>query len=294
MSNAPLLVTGASGKLGRRVVELLLDRGEKNVIATTRKPASLDDLAKRGVTVRAADFDDERSLVAAFRGAERLLLISTDALDTPGKRLAQHRTAIRAAEAAGVTHVVYTSLTNPYPGSPISIAEDHRLTEAALESSTLGFTALRNDLYADIFLQTLPAAIAQGRLVDARGDGKTAFVTREDCARIAASALASDFSGRRTLEVTGPQSISSADVASLLGRLTGKTIEHLSLPNEAYVAALVEHGLPHPFASLLASFDAAISKGDLAPVSSAVQDLTGKAPTSLETFLTENRAALGV
>jgi uncharacterized protein YbjT (DUF2867 family) len=82
--------------------------------------------------VRAATFDDESSLVAAFRGAERLLLVSTDALDTPGKRLAQHRAAIRAAEAVGVRHVVYTSLTNPYPGSPIGIAEDHRLTEAAL------------------------------------------------------------------------------------------------------------------------------------------------------------------
>jgi NAD(P)H dehydrogenase (quinone) len=293
MSNAPLLVTGASGKLGRRVVELLLERGEKNLIATTRNPASLEDLAKRGVTVRAATFDDESSLVAAFRGAERLLLVSTDALDTPGKRLAQHRAAIRAAEAAGVRHVVYTSLTNPYPGSPIGIAEDHRLTEAALESSKLEFTVLRNDLYADLFLQALPPAIAQGRLVDARGNGKTAFVTREDCARVAAAALASGFTGRRTLEVTGSEALSSADVAGLVGRITGKKIEHLSLPGDVYVNVLVEHGLPRPFAEVLSSFDAAILKGDLAPVSNAVRDLTGKEPIRLEAFLTENRAALG-
>jgi NAD(P)H dehydrogenase (quinone) len=160
-------------------------------------------------------------------------------------------------------------------------------------SSKLEFTVLRNDLYADLFLQALPPAIAQGRLVDARGNGKTAFVTREDCARVAAAALASGFTGRRTLEVTGSEALSSADVAGLVGRITGKKIEHLSLPGDVYVNVLVEHGLPRPFAEVLASFDAAILKGDLAPVSNAVRDLTGKEPIRLEAFLTENRAALG-
>ncbi len=111
--NQTLLVTGASGQLGRRVVELLLEAGAGTVVAATRDPAKLADLAARGAVVRRADFDDEASLVEAFQGVDRLLLISTDALDRPGRRLAQHEAAVRAAVSAGVGHIVYTSLTNP-------------------------------------------------------------------------------------------------------------------------------------------------------------------------------------
>src|SRR5882672_414634 len=149
MSQA-LLVTGASGQLGRRVVELLLEaKPGRPIIALSRQPRKLDDLARLGVEVRAADFDDPASLPTAFRGVGRALLVSTDAV---GRRIAQHRAAIDAAARVGVAHLVYTSMPNPGPENEALVARDHRETEAALVASPLGFTILRNNLYIDLSL----------------------------------------------------------------------------------------------------------------------------------------------
>src|SRR5215217_4903439 len=202
-----LLVTGASGHLGQRVIELLLEANAGHVIAATRTPEKLAHLAARDVEVRKADFGDPSSLAVAFAGVDRLLLISTDALDGTDRRQVQHRNAINAAAQAGVKHVVYTSLTNPEPSSPIAIAPDHYATEQALAASSLDWTVLRNNLYADLFLQSLPHAVATGQLVAASGTGGAGFVTREDCARAAAAALAASSSGRTTLDITGPASV---------------------------------------------------------------------------------------
>ena len=145
-----LLVTGAAGHLGQRVLHHLVDTLRvpgNRIIATTRKPESLSAWAVKGVVVRTADFENTASLTDAFRGAGRLLLISTDAIDRPGRRLAQHKNAIDAAVQAGVSHVVYTSMPEP-EGSPVVFAPDHAGTEAALAASTLpGWTVLRNHWY---------------------------------------------------------------------------------------------------------------------------------------------------
>lgn len=292
MSGSALLVTGASGHLGRRVLELLLDRKAGPLIATTRNPDSLKELAARGVEVRRADFDNEADLARAFRGAGRVLLISTDALDRPGRRVAQHRAAIRALEAAGVKHVVYTSLPNPYPGSPVAIADDHRETEAALAASRLDFTILRNNLYTELLLQSLKSAIASGQFVTARGTGATAYVTREDCARAAAAALAEPSTGRRTLDVTGPAALTGDELVAIASELAGRKIVHVPVPPDALIQGMVEHGLPRPVAELFASFDVGIQKGDLSGITDTVQRLTGRAPQSVRDFLSAHRAAL--
>lgn len=291
-SRTSLLVTGASGQLGRRVVELLLEADRGPIVALTRRPDALADLAARGVEVRGADFEREAELVAAFRGAGRVLLVSTDALDRPGRRVAQHRAAIRALVAAGARHVVYTSLANPHPGSPVTIAPDHRETEAALADTSLDLTILRNNLYTDLLLATLPAAVASGKLVDARERGAAAFVTREDCARAAAAALAADTTGRRTVDVTGPAALTSVEVAAIAAEVAGRPVVHLSVAPEALVAGMVEHGVPRAVAELYASFDVAIARGELAAVTGAVGELTGRPPRSVRDFLVEHRAAL--
>lgn len=290
MQNGPFLVTGASGQLGRRVVELLLEGGAGPVIATTRSVDKLTRLAAQGIEVRSADFSNPVGLKNAFAGAKRLLIISTDALE-PGKRLVAHNGAIEAAVAAGVEHIVYTSLTNPGPDSPITFAVDHRETEALLVESGIPHTILRNNLYTDLFLMSAPQAIKSGQLFAATGQGRAGYVTREDCARAAAAALMRE-TETKTYDVTGPDLVSQADLAAILSDLSGKTIAYVPITVDDLRAGMIANGLPPTTADAFASFDEAIAKGHMAVSTNAVKDLTGKAPASVRDFLGKNAASL--
>ncbi len=289
---ATLLVTGASGHLGRRVVELLLEAGAGHLIATTRHPDKLADLAARGVEIRQADFDDPESLSGAFAGADRLLLISTDIFDGTDRRMNQHRNAVKAAEQAGVKHVVYTSLTNPGPESPILLAPDHHATEQALDASSLDWTVLRNNMYTENLLQGLPRAIETGKWVAAAGDGAASYVTREDCARAAAAALAATTSGRTTLDISGPAALTHAEIAQIASELVDRPIEYVAVEPGALKAGVVAAGLPEIVAGLIVSFDEAVAQGKLAVASTAVADLTGTPAQSVGDFLKAHRQQL--
>ena len=289
--SATLLVTGASGQMGRRVVELLLESHDGPIIAATRSPQNLADLAVRGVEVRYANFDEPASLATAFAGVDRLLLISTDALGEPNKRLNQHVAAVTAAEQAGVKHVVYTSLVNA-DDTPVIFAPDHAGTEQALAASSLGWTVLRNNLYMDLLIQTVSQGYQMGSIYSAAGDGKTAYITREDCARAAAAALAAPFDGTRILNITGPQALSAAEIAGIASGLTGKSLSYTFVPLEAVIQGMVGVGLPQPLAETFASIDTAIAAGKMAAVSPAFEELTGHAPTSALDFLKAHEAAL--
>jgi NAD(P)H dehydrogenase (quinone) len=286
-----ILVSGASGHLGRRVVENLLGRvAPSSIVATTRKPESLAELAARGVLVRHADFDDDATMVAAFAGVDRALLISTDSLDKPGHRAAQHRRAIQAFARAGVKYLAYTSIVNPV-GSLIAVSKDHVETEQALAESGLHYTVLRNDMYSDYALDSAKRALASGSVVNARGSGKIGFVTRADCAAIAAAVLVEPPAGNQTLDVTGPEALDNAAFAAILSKLSGKAIGVQSIPVAALVDGMVQHGLLRHLAEILCSFDAGIAAGELAVVSDSVERFTGKKPESLADFLTRERSA---
>lgn len=284
-SKQTLLVSGASGQLGRRVVELLLEAGETQIIATTRTPEKLADLAERGVSVRYASFDEADSMTTAFSGADRLLLISTDAV---GVRQAQHVAAIKAAVAVGVKHLLYTSLVSA-DDTPVTLAPDHVVTEAALASSGLGYTILRNNIYADMLIDTLELARALGgNLYSAVGDGKIAYVTREDCAQAASAALAASFDGQRQLDITGPEALSQADIAQIATALNPQQpITYVPLPPEVLKDNLIKANLPEPIADLIVSFDLAAAQGKQSGVSKDFQDLTGQEPISVADFLAE-------
>lgn len=295
-NSGTLLVTGASGHLGRRVLELLLadprNAGRK-LIALTRTPDKLADFSAKGVELRAASFDDSASLASAFRGAERALIISTDALDRPGRRLEQHVSAVQAAKASGVEHLVYTSLTHCEPSSLVTLAPDHWGTESVLRESEVPYTVLRNNMYTDYLLMSLPYAVKSGKLVNSHGGGKVSYVTREDCARAAAFALSANFRGRAVLDVTGPKAISQAELAGIVSEIVGKRIEYVAVDAPTAIANNVAAGLPGPIAELLVSFERSASAGQLAIESSSVQDLSGSAPSSVKEFLSEQRATLG-
>lgn len=287
-----LLVTGASGQLGRRVVELLVEAKAGTIIAATRTPEKLEAFREQGVIVRHADFEDPASLATAFAGVNRLLLISTDAVDVPGRRIKQHQNAVKAADQAGVRHVIYTSIVNPDPNSPAFVNPDHRATEEALAASGLGWTVLRENLYMDLLIGTVQQALATGQLFKATADGKAAYITREDCARACAAALASSFDGRRTLDITGPEALSQYDIAAIASKITGQTITYVPLDLESLIQGMVGAGLPRPMAEAFATFDAGIAQDKYSAVSTAVEDLTGRKPTSVADFLTANREAL--
>lgn len=287
----PLLVTGAGGQLGRRVVELLLDQGASRVIATSRRPTALSDLAARGVEVRPADFDDPAGLDRAFAGAARLLLVSTDAIGVPGQRLRQHLAAVAAARRAGVGHIAYTSMPNPEPGSPIPFAADHHGTEQAIIASGLDHTILRNAWYMENLFAALPQVLAGGTWYSAAGTGRVGHVAREDAARAAAAALLSaEVSGR--VDVTGPQALSTADVAAIAGRVFGRAIQVVPVDEAQLAAGMEAAGIPAPMIPLLVAFDTNTRAGRVDIVSDAVARLTGAPPQALEAFLAANRAAV--
>lgn len=288
-----LLVTGASGQLGRRVIAHLLDTcgvAPSRLVAVTRNPSKLSDVAARGVDVRRGDFDEPASLGAAFQGVARLLLISTDALERPGARLAQHRAAIAAAKAAGVKHVVYTSIPKA-DEIPVPFAPDHAGTEQTLVMSGLGWTILRNALYFDNLAFSLPSVLATGKWYSSAADGRIANVSREDCARAAAYALAVRPVANSVYDITGPAALTTSEIAATVSEVLGKPIELVSVSDDDLLLGMVAAGVPEPMARIFVSFDTTTRLGLFSAVSDAVEKLTGRPPEQLRHFLVANRGA---
>ncbi|MDX6340614.1 MAG: hypothetical protein QOH87_752 [Trebonia sp.] len=271
-------VTGASGHLGRLVAAgLTAAAGPGEVVLMTRSPDAM--AAQPGTTVRLGDFARPETLDHAFAEIETLLLISTD---TVGVRLEQQRAAIAAAARAGVGRILYTSVPNPVAGNPAFVVPDHAGTEAALRESGMTWTALRNNLYAHMQLPGIQRAAATGRFVTNQGQGRAAYVTREDCAAAAVAAMLAGGHGNQAYDVTGPEALGAADLAALAGDL----VEVVPVTDDEYVAGLLAANLPEPLARGLASFGAGIREGYFADVTKVVQDLTGRPATSLSTLLT--------
>ncbi|RYD31583.1 MAG: NAD(P)-dependent oxidoreductase [Verrucomicrobiaceae bacterium] len=286
MSTQPtLFVTGASGQLGRQTVEFLLASGKGRIIAGSRNPDKLADLVAKGAEARAVDFDSPETLATAFEGVDRLLLVSTDAIDKPGRRLIQHSAAIGAAKAAGVKHILYTSATRAAADSASIALQDHYETEQAVITSGLGHTILRNTLYVDNLLMSLPQILSSGQWFHAAADGKIARVTREDGARAAAAALESDFDGRRIIEISGPELQTVEEMAAIISELSGKAVKAIALDEASLTDGLKQAGIPDIYARLLSTFDSAQANGEFNILTSAIRDLTGKDPTTVESFL---------
>lgn len=300
-----ILVTGASGPFGRRTAEELLKiRNPQDLILVTRRPESLADLAARGVYVRRGDFSDPASLGAALAGAERMLLVSTDAVG--GKRLLQHRHAIDAARAAGVRHVVYTSFIGAEPGNPAISAGEHAATEAMLRDSGMAWTMLRDSQYAEaIVLFAAPGALASGQWLAASGEGRVALVSREDCIASAVAVLAGVGHEYRRYDITGPEALSYRDCAALASEFGGRPVAYtvcsdeeklhffdaLGVPRRIVGDEPVRGPIPWPSEEMV-SFERAIREGHFDVVSGDVQRLTGRAPRTLRQVFETHAAAL--
>ncbi|MET8522277.1 SDR family oxidoreductase [Nocardioides sp. NBC_00163] len=278
-----IAITGASGQLGRLVADQLLTTVDPaEIVLLTRDPAKLADYAERGADVRAADFSKPDELVEAFAGVERVLLISTDAV---GARVEGHLAAIDAAVKAGVRHMAYTSVSGPTADNPAGVVADHAATEDALRESGLAWTMLRNNLYADMQVDSVAQAAAAGQLVTNTGDGGAAYVTRADCAAVAAGVLTGEGHEGKAYDVTGPHAYTAADLAELATQKSGKPVEVVQVDDEAYTAGLVSAGLPDFIAPLLTSFGTATRLGKLATVTDVVEQVGGRKPTPLSALV---------
>lgn len=278
-----LLITGASGRLGRASADRLLERTDPgDLILTTRDPGSLADYAARGVEVREADFERPETLPAAFAGADRVLLVSTDAI---GRREAQHRAAIQAATDAGVTFIAYTSF--PSFGPDDLLSAEHAATERQLRDSGLEWCILRNSAYADNEVDALRQAVASGELVSNTADGATSFVARDDCAAVAAAVLAGSGHAGRTYDVTGPEAIDAEGRARIFSEVSGRPIAVRHVDDETAARELSEAaGLPLPVAlGMVGAIGRATRDGVFATVTDVVERLTGRPATPLRAVL---------
>jgi NAD(P)H dehydrogenase (quinone) len=259
-------------------------------VLVTRHPDALADLGERGATVRRGDFDEPDSLVPAFEGGERLLLISTLAV---GRRVAQHRAAIEAASAAGIQHLVYTSFPKPVADHPVGpIATEHGETEAILHESGLAWTVLRNATYGELQVPPGAIAVAGGKLYTNAGDGLLASVSRRDCARVAAAVMTTDGHAGKTYDVTGEEALSQTELAGLLSEVSGRPVKLIQVGDRMLSFGLTRYGAPKPVARAIVAFGKAVREGYYDVVDPTVTTLTGTPPRSLRDILIAHRGEL--
>ena len=273
-----IALTGATGQLGRLVIDrLLATLPAADIVAAVRTPSKAADLASRGIQVRQADYTNPTSLDQAFAGVDKLLLISSSEV---GQRATQHRNVIDAAKRQHVGLLVYTSLLHA-DTSLLNLADEHRETEALLRASGIPFIILRNGWYTENYTASLAPALANGAFYGSAGTGLIASAARADYAEAAAKALTGAAQVGRTYELAGDHAYTLADLAAELSRQTGKAIPYVNIPEADYSAALSAAGLPGWLAAGLASWDTAASRGALFDDSHQLSALLGHPTTPL-------------
>ncbi len=273
-----IVVTGATGHLGRLVVESLLRRGASpdEVVATGRNTEHLAELAEQhGVRTAVADFGDPATLRAAFDGADRVLLVSGTEM---GQRVAQHTAVAQAAKKAGVELLAYTSIPHA-DTAQMTLATEHRETERVIRGSGVPFAFLRNSWYLENYVSQLPGYLEHGVVGATRG-GKVSAATRADYADAAAVALLAGDSAGRTYELGGA-SFTLADLAATVASVSGREVTATEVSSEQLTAILVGAGLPEGYAQVLASADEGIARGELEVTSGDLERLIGRSPTTL-------------
>ncbi|MFJ4632950.1 SDR family oxidoreductase [Streptomyces sp. NPDC088847] len=272
-----IVITGASGQLGGLTVEALLARGvpAADIVATGRDIATLKGFADRGVVVRRADFAEPDSLAAAFDGADRLLLISTTTVD---ERVANHRRAIDAAVAAGVSLVAYTSMSHADRATTI-LAATHRATEEYLRERAVPSVMLRNSWYLENYTAQLPQILGNGAVVGAAGQGRISAASRADYADAAAVVLTTEGHAGEVYELGGDEAFTLAGLAATISAVSGKRITYTDLPADGLTQVLTRAGLPAELAHVLVDADLGMSRGELFTASGDLRRLIGRPTT---------------
>ena len=279
-----IVITGASGQLGRLVIaELLKKIPASNIVAAVRSPEKAADLAALGVQVREADYSRPDTLNSAFAGAEKVLLISSSEL---GQRVTQHKAVIDAAKRAGVKLLGYTSLLHA-DTSVLGLADDHRQTESALAESGVPGVVLRNGWYNENYTAGIQGDIAHGTHYGCAGEGRISSAARADYAAAAAAVLtATDSQAGKVYELAGDDAYTLTELAAEIARQSGKPVVYTNGTEAQFKSGLLQAGLPEYVAELLANSDAGAAKGGLFDDSRQLSALIGRATTPLSVSVT--------
>lgn len=278
-----IAVTGATGQLGRLVISKLKDQTQEAIVALARSPEKAADL---NVETRAFDYDQPDALAPALDGVDTLLIISASEI---GKRVPQHKAVIDAAKVAGVSRIVYTSVLHA-DTSTLSLAGEHRETEAMLAAAGIPTTLLRNGWYTENYAASIPSAVEHGAFVGSAGTGKIASAAREDYADAAVAVLTTEGHEGKTYELAGDTAYTLADLAAELSAQTGKTIPYADMPEADYAGVLTGAGFPAPVAGAFAGFDTAAKNGALFDDGRQLSALIGHPTTPMAKTVTATLA----
>lgn len=279
-----ILITGATGMLGSKVVQALLERVPPEQLAVSvRDPEKAEHFKEKGITVLQADYEDPSSLENAFKGVDRLLLISSQGDDET--RLRQHSNVIYAAEKTGVGLLVYTSISKA-ESSSLPVAEVHRQTESAIIKSGIPYVFLRNNWYVENEIPIIKNVLAGGPVLTAAESGRVGWVPRVDYAEAAAAVLASGKHTNKTYELSGVPS-SYADMARELTSILGRRVIVRNVDDKTYEEVLIANGTPDVMAEFSLDIQRSIRKGDLDVESEDLPHLMGRPAISLKQSLTE-------
>lgn len=283
------VITGASGHLGRLVVDQLLAAGTppEQIVATARDVDKLTDLANSGVTVRRADFADPTTLDDAFEGTDTMLLVSTT---TVGERFDNARNVIDAAARAGVSRIVYTSMVNASTAQ-MTLADEHRRTEEYLRDSGTAFVILRNGWYLENYTDQLPMITQYHALLGSAHDGRVSAASRSDLAAVAVAVLTQDGHLGAIYELGG-EPFTLTELAATLTAVLGTPIVYQDMSVADYTSALTGAGLPPQMAAAVADADAGLARGELFTASQDLVKLIGRPATTAHKAIQNAAAAL--
>jgi len=279
MSESLIAVTGASGHLGRLVIEALLaqELASGSIVAVVRDTEKAADLAARGVQVRRADYAQPETLDAAFAGVSRLLLVSSNEVS---QRLAQHENVVKSARNAGVSLLAYTSILKA-DSSGMMLAAEHNATEQVIRHSVISFAFLRNSWYIENYTDQLAQMLQHGAVLGSAGDGRVSAATRADYAAAAAAVLTGSGHENKVYELGGDQSFTLSELAAEISKQSGREIVYRDLPVEEFAQVLVGAGLPEPLAQVLADADLGLKRDELFTDSGDLNRLINRPTTTL-------------
>ncbi|MEU4897926.1 SDR family oxidoreductase [Streptomyces sp. NPDC044780] len=273
-----IVVTGATGHLGRLVVEGLLEKVPADQItAVVRDTAKAAGLADRGVRLHAADYNRPETLTGAFAAGDKVLLISGSEV---GQRAPQHQAVIDAAKDAGVALLAYTSVLGG-PAADFTLADEHKVTEQAIADSGLPHVLLRNGWYNENYTEKLAPVLEHGAVVGAAGEGRVASASRADYAAAAVAVLTGEGHAGKAYELSGDTAWSFAEYAEVVAGQTGKEIVYRPVSPEEYRSILTGAGVPEPLAAILSDVEAAIERGRLAATPGDLSRLIGRPTTPI-------------